>query len=44
MNDIADIIIGRAPLTDIYGLLKDWRNNGDEKSRADYQDAIAATR
>jgi putative aldouronate transport system substrate-binding protein len=45
INDgINDIVVGRAPLSDLDGLVRDWRNNGGEKSRAEYQDALAAAR
>lgn len=43
-DGVADIVIGRAPLTDLDGLLKDWRNNGGEKARSEYQEAIAAAK
>ena len=45
MSDgLADIVIGRAQLSDLDGLLKDWRNNGGDKARAEYQDALAAAK
>jgi putative aldouronate transport system substrate-binding protein len=43
-DGIADIVIGRSQMTDLDGVVKDWRNNGGEKSRAEYQDAIAAAK
>jgi putative aldouronate transport system substrate-binding protein len=45
MSDgIADIVIGRSQLSDLDGLLKDWRNNGGDKARGEYQDALAAAK
>ncbi|HLZ30695.1 MAG TPA: extracellular solute-binding protein [Chloroflexota bacterium] len=45
MSDgVSDIVIGRAQLSDLDGLVKDWRNNGGDKARTEYQDAIAAAR
>ena len=45
MSDgVADIVTGRGQLSDLDGLVKDWRNNGGDKARAEYQDAIAAAR
>ena len=41
-DGVSDIVIGRAQLSDLEGLLKDWRNNGGEKARGEYQDALAA--
>jgi putative aldouronate transport system substrate-binding protein len=42
-NDgINDVVVGRSPLSDIDGLVSAWRNNGGDKSRAEYQEAIAA--
>ncbi|MCA1645693.1 MAG: extracellular solute-binding protein [Chloroflexi bacterium] len=43
-DGISDIVVGRTQLTDLEGLLKDWRNNGGDKARAEYQDALAAAR
>ena len=44
-DGIADIVVSRAPLSALDGLLNDWRTNGGEKSRSEYQAAIAgATR
>jgi putative aldouronate transport system substrate-binding protein len=45
MSDgIADIVIGRTQLSDLDGLVSDWRKNGGDKARAEYQEAITATR
>jgi putative aldouronate transport system substrate-binding protein len=41
-DGVSDIVIGRAQLSDLDGLLKDWRTNGGDKARAEYQDALAA--
>jgi putative aldouronate transport system substrate-binding protein len=43
MSDgVADIVTGRGQLSDLDALLNDWRINGGDKARAEYQDAIAA--
>jgi putative aldouronate transport system substrate-binding protein len=43
MSDgMADIVVGRSALSDLDGLVKDWRNNGGEKARNEYQEAISA--
>jgi putative aldouronate transport system substrate-binding protein len=45
MSDgVSDIAVGRGQLSDLDGLIKDWRNNGGDKARAEYQEAIAAAR
>jgi putative aldouronate transport system substrate-binding protein len=45
MSDgVADIVVGRSQLSDLDGLVSAWRTNGGDKSRAEYQDAIAAAR
>lgn len=45
LNDgVNDIVVGRAPLSDLDGLIAAWRSNGGEKSRAEYQEAIAAAK
>jgi putative aldouronate transport system substrate-binding protein len=43
-DGVSDIVIGRAQLSDLDGLLKDWRTNGGDKARAEYQDAMAAAK
>jgi putative aldouronate transport system substrate-binding protein len=43
-DGVSDIVIGRSELTALDGLLKDWRNNGGDKGRAEYQDALAAAK
>ena len=43
MSDgVSDIVVGRSQLSDLDGLVKDWRQNGGDKSRSEYQDALAA--
>jgi len=45
MSDgVSDIVVGRAPVSDLDRLVNDWRTNGGEKSRGEYQDAIAAAK
>ena len=45
MSDgVADIVTGRGQLSDLDNLVKDWRNNGGEKARGEYQDALAAVK
>jgi putative aldouronate transport system substrate-binding protein len=43
-DGVSDIVIGRRPVSDLDGLVKDWRNNGGEKARGEYQEAIAAAK
>jgi len=43
-DGVSDIVIGRAQLSALDGLVKDWRTNGGDKSRAEYQDALAAAK
>ena len=43
-DGVNDIVVGRSALSDLDGLIRDWRNNGGEKSRGEYQDALAASR
>ena len=43
-DGVSDIVTGRSPLTDLDNLVKDWRNNGGEKSRSEYQEALAAAK
>ncbi len=45
MSDgISDIVIGRAQLSDLDGLVKDWRTKGGDKARTEYQEALAAAK
>src|SRR5205823_3295608 len=42
INDgIADIVVGRSQMSDLDGLIRDWRNNGGDKARTEYQEAIS---
>ncbi len=43
-DGVSDIVIGRAELSALDGLAKDWRTNGGDKSRTEYQDALAAAK
>jgi putative aldouronate transport system substrate-binding protein len=43
-DGVSDIVIGRGQLGDLDGLLKDWRANGGDKARAEYQEAISAAK
>jgi len=43
-DGVSDIVVGRAQLTELDSLVADWRTNGGEKARAEYQDAIAAAK
>jgi putative aldouronate transport system substrate-binding protein len=41
MNDgVSDIVVGRSQLSDLDGLVKAWRDNGGEKARGEYLEAI----
>jgi len=41
-DGITDIVAGRRPLTDLIGLLQEWRTNGGDQVRKEYEDAMAA--
>ena len=41
-DGVSDIVTGRGQITDLDGRVRDWRTNGGEKARGEYQDAIAA--
>jgi putative aldouronate transport system substrate-binding protein len=43
-DGISDVVVGRAELSNLDGLIKDWRNNGGDRARGEFQDAIAAVR
>ena len=44
LSGVSDIIQGRRPLTDLDGLVADWRTKAGDKMRGEFQDAIAAAR
>jgi putative aldouronate transport system substrate-binding protein len=41
---VSDIVVGRAQLSDLDGLVRDWRSGGGDKARGEYQDALAAAK
>ena len=41
-DGVSDIVVGRSPLSELDNLVQAWRSNGGEKSRAEYQEALAA--
>ena len=44
-NDgLAEIVVGRAPLSNLDGLLRDWRSGGGDQMRLEYQQAYAAAK
>jgi putative aldouronate transport system substrate-binding protein len=43
-DGVSDIVVGRSQVSDLDGLVKAWRDNGGEKARGEYQDAIAAAK
>jgi len=42
-DGITDIVVGRRPMSDYEGLVKDWQNNGGETIRKEYAESIAAS-
>jgi putative aldouronate transport system substrate-binding protein len=45
MSDgIADIVVGRSQLSDLDALVRDWRANGGDKARGEYQEALGAVK
>lgn len=40
-DGVADIVVGRSPLTELTKLVSQWRTNGGDKARAEYQEAIS---
>jgi putative aldouronate transport system substrate-binding protein len=44
MSGVSDIIQGRRPVSDLDGLVADWRNKVGDKMRGEFQDAIAASK
>jgi len=44
LNDaIVDIVVGRRPMTDYDGVVKEWQTNGGETIRKEYAESIAAS-
>jgi putative aldouronate transport system substrate-binding protein len=41
-DGINDIITGRAPMTDLPRLIQQWKTDGGDQVRKEYEDAIAA--
>jgi len=41
---VQDIVLGRRPLSDLDGLVTDWRNAAGDKIRGEYMDALAAAK
>ena len=37
-----DIVAGRRPVSDLPGLIQEWRQNGGDAVRKEYEDAIAS--
>ena len=44
MSGVSDIIQGRRPLSDLDGIVADWRQKVGDKMRGEFQDAIAAAK
>ncbi|MBV9600290.1 MAG: hypothetical protein JOZ87_25990 [Chloroflexi bacterium] len=44
MSGVSDIVQGRRPISDLDGLVSDWKNNVGDKMRGEFQDAIAAAK
>jgi putative aldouronate transport system substrate-binding protein len=44
MSGVSDIIQGRRPVSDLDGLISDWRQKAGDKMRGEFQDAIAAAK
>jgi putative aldouronate transport system substrate-binding protein len=41
-DGVSDIVVGRSQLSELDNLVQAWRSNGGEKSRSEYQEALAA--
>ena len=39
-DGVSDIVVGRSQLSDLDGLIRDWRTNGGDKARSEYQEAM----
>jgi len=44
MSGVSDIIQGRRQISDLDGLITDWKNKAGDKMRSEFQDAIAASK
>jgi putative aldouronate transport system substrate-binding protein len=42
LSGVSDIIQGRRPISDLDGLVAEWRQKAGDKMRGEFQDAIAA--
>lgn len=43
LDGLTDIVVGRRPLSDYDGLVKDWQANGGEVIRKEYTESLAAS-
>jgi putative aldouronate transport system substrate-binding protein len=43
-DGVADIVTGRTQLAELDGVVNQWRTNGGDKARAEYQEALAAAK
>jgi putative aldouronate transport system substrate-binding protein len=41
-DGITDIIAGRRPTADLAALIQEWKTNGGDQVRKEYEDAMAA--
>jgi putative aldouronate transport system substrate-binding protein len=41
---VSQIVQGRRPLTDLDGIVAEWRNQAGDKIRAEFQDALEAAK
>ena len=41
---VSDIVQGRRPISDLDGLVAEWRTKAGDKMRAEYTDALAAAK
>jgi putative aldouronate transport system substrate-binding protein len=42
-DGITDIVVGRRPLSDYDGIVKEWQGNGGDAVRKEYQESLAGT-
>ena len=40
-SGVADIVLGRRPLSDLDGLLQEWRAGGGDQIRGEFEKALA---